>query len=82
MILRRSHFGYLGTIERLVTRTTLSAPLAVTVRRDPVHTKVDVKLLRVTDQKTNERCRATPAVTPSALAHVTLWAERVMSPAA
>jgi hypothetical protein len=36
----------------------------------------------IADQKTKERCRAMPAVTPSALAQVTLWAERVMSPAA
>jgi hypothetical protein len=34
------------------------------------------------DQKTSERCTARPAVTPSALAHVTLWEDRVMSPAA
>jgi len=34
------------------------------------------------DEKTSERCTAMPAATPSALAHVTLWAERVMSPAA
>ena len=31
---------------------------------------------------TSSRSTATPAMTPSALAHVTVWAPRVMSPAA